>query len=269
VDISAAVREWREAATTVDALVVSEAGMADGQTVGALDHALEPVAQEYLADPVVAASYAMLEPSIALVELDKLVVFQRQINLTYAAELVTQVDGLPAASEQILDFCLGRNQEHPPVTRLQASPNTFVFQSISTDARFLGSALLDADQVARRAPQGHAHSAVVMFIGYGVNAVNVVDVDGRLVLNNGSHRAYALRAAGFTHTFAVVQNASREADLSVVPLVQQNKELYLENPRPPMLKDYFDPALVKQVAVPRRARQIKLQFGVEPLDAPA
>jgi len=121
---------------------------------------------------------------------------------------------------------------------------------------------------AQATTSGRPHSAVVLQVGYGVNALNVLSVGGRLILNNGSHRAYALRAAGLTHAPAVVQTVTREDQLNVIPLVQQNRELYLAHPRPPMLKDYFNAELCEVIQAPRKLRQVRVQFGVEQLDAP-
>jgi hypothetical protein len=108
----------------------------------------------------------------------------------------------------------------------------------------------------------------VLYVGYGANALNVLSVNGRLILNNGSHRAYALKAAGFTHVPAVVQTLTRPDDLSICLQVQQKPDLYLTGPRPPMLVDYFDAAVHEIIPVPRKVRQIRTQFGVEQFDAP-
>lgn len=75
-------------------------------------------------------------------------------------------------------------------------------------------------------------------------------------------------AAGIKTVPAVVQDVNREEELGVAPPVQQNKNLYLEHPRPPMLRDYFNASLHQVVQVPRRSRQIRLQFGMEPQDVP-
>jgi hypothetical protein len=133
----------------------------------------------------------------------------------------------------------------------------------------LGATLVDATQVTGYVPQGYATSAVVLFVGYGPNALSVVATNGRLILNNGSHRAYALRDAGFTHAWAVVQHATRPEDLSILPVVQQNPQPYIQSSRPPLLKDYFNSQLTKVVNVPSRAREVKVQFGFEALDSPA
>jgi hypothetical protein len=48
-----------------------------------------------------------------------------------------------------------------------------------------------------------------------------------------------------------------------------NADAYLKAPRPPVLKDYFDPALRKIVPVRRKNRQVRVTFGVEQSDTPA
>ena len=88
------------------------------------------------------------------------------------------------------------------------------------------------------------------------------------MLNNGSHRAYALRASGATHAIAVVQEVTSQEQLVMVPAVQQNPPLYFLSPRPPMLKDYFNPAVTEVIEAPRRIRQIRLQFAAEQSEAP-
>jgi hypothetical protein len=49
----------------------------------------------------------------------------------------------------------------------------------------------------------------------------------------------------------------------------QNPDRYLKAPRPPILKDYFDPALRKVVAVTKKNRSVRVQFGYEQIDVPA
>jgi len=44
--------------------------------------------------------------------------------------------------------------------------------------------------------------------------------------------------------------------------------VYLKNPRPALLKDYFDPKLRKIVRVAPKARQVRVTFGIEQIDVP-
>lgn len=269
VDIDAAAQRWRQANTVLQQRASVEAGMADNQTVGTIPNDLQAVADMFMTDPAVAASYPVLPRTVGLVELDRLVVFQKQINLTYADQLQQVIHQQAGDNHQLFDFCVGRSQPRPPIVRIQSNQNTYTFQSLSNDARFLNAALLDATQIMGYVPQGYPSSAIVLFVGYGVNALNVVNLNGRLILNNGSHRAYALRASGVTHAFALVQQASSVEELAAVAVqVRDNPGLYIQTPRPPMLKDYFDPELHEIVQVPPKARQIRVQFGKEESDVP-
>jgi hypothetical protein len=99
-------------------------------------------------------------------------------------------------------------------------------------------------------------------------ALSVLSANGRLILANGSHRAYALMAAGITHVPAIVQHIVREDDLEVAPLAKQNTAFYLKDPRPSLLRDYFTEGLYDVVDRMRRARQLRLQFGYESADVP-
>jgi hypothetical protein len=106
-------------------------------------------------------------------------------------------------------------------------------------------------------------------VGFGSNFLNVVSVDRRLILNNGSHRAYALRELGITHVPCIVQVVSRREELELFPPVYANPDLYLKSARPPLLKDYFNDELRKIVRVPRKLRQIRAVVQFEQVDMPA
>jgi hypothetical protein len=69
----------------------------------------------------------------------------------------------------------------------------------------------------------------------------------------------------------VVRALVRRDELEVAGLniVQQQSELFLTSPRPPVLKDYFDPELRMVVRVPRTNRQVRIGVQVEQLDVPA
>jgi hypothetical protein len=68
----------------------------------------------------------------------------------------------------------------------------------------------------------------------------------------------------------LIQNipAGEEGEL-LPPVVQQQRDLYLTDPRPPLLRDYFDNDLHVVVNVPRQTRQIRVQFAYEEGAGPA
>ena len=109
-----------------------------------------------------------------------------------------------------------------------------------------------------------------MAVGYGSNFLNAIACDRRLVLNNGFHRAYALRALGVTHVPCVVQRLNSRADLEFVgrAAIRRDADVLLDAPRPPVMKDFFDPTLCRRVTRPRKTRQVRVTFTVEELDVP-
>lgn len=222
------------------------------------------------ADPAFQRSFQVVPAEIAMVELDQLVVFQKHINLTYVGMLQTAL-GRDPDEEAIFRLCLPFEHPNPPVRGTRTAQNAFTFISPSDDFRFLDVAVLRGDQLSGYSPNGVVAYVVALVVGYGSNYVNALHANGRLVLNNGSHRAYALRDLGVTRVPCVVQHVSRAEEPEVVGScdVPKNPALYLEAPRPPMLKDYFDAKLRTVVPVPRKLRQVNVSFGAQQAEIPA
>jgi hypothetical protein len=114
-----------------------------------------------------------------------------------------------------------------------------------------------------------AFGMFVGVVGFSSNALNVVRVNGRLILNNGSHRAYALQKAGLRFVPAIVQNVTHQDELALFPALKEQPDMYLTARRPPLPKDYLDPSLHIVIELPRRLRQVCISYGVEITDAPA
>lgn len=164
-----------------------------------------------------------------------------------------------------------RPSAHPAIGHSRTGPNQFTFVSPSTDFRLLDATLLDPGQISGYEPSGHTVAVMALVIGYGSNYLNAFQVEDRLVLNNGSHRAFALREHGITHAPCILQHISRREEIEVVASgpFKDHPDRFLKDPRPPVLKDYFDAALRKLVHVPRKRRMIKASFGFEQADIPA
>ena len=112
---------------------------------------------------------------------------------------------------------------------------------------------------------GNLVGVVGLAVGFGTNFMNAIYAEKRLILNNGSHRAYALRKMGITHVPCIIQHLSSLDQLDVIAAseVGENPDFFLKHPRPPMLKDYFNPGLHKVMPVHRRLRQVTVRFEVE------
>jgi hypothetical protein len=262
--------EWHAANAVVRTVERDEAGLADSPPMEQLGPDYEPLLAEFLSDPLVRHGFNTVPTEVALVELDRLVVYQKHIDLTFVRQLKSRL-GRGLTPEQVFRTCLLHEHSQPPAKWAHMHHDSFVFMSPSNDMRFLGALRLQPGNLRGYPPPGDLIGIVGLAVGFGSNFLNALYTDGRLILNNGSHRAYALRELGVTHVPCIVQHVSTRDQLDVVAAsqVRHNPDLYLKHPRPTMLKDYFNPRLRKVMPVKRRLRQIIVRFKVEVNSVPA
>jgi hypothetical protein len=262
--------QWRAANDHIQQLQQLEAGLADSAPTSPLSSSLDARAEALLNDPAIVSDYSIVPVELALVELDRLVVYQKFINVAYVRRLRRLLAAEPTA-EQLFDFALpldGRYDVQPAGN--QVAQNGWAFTSPSTDFRVLGQQLIDPRSIAGLSVPGRPTAVVAVAVGYGSNVLSAIRVNGRLILNNGSHRAYALRAAGHERVPCLIQNISRPEELQAIasPELAQRLDLYLGTPRPPLLKDYFDQRLRLKMKAPRLGRQIQIALQAQPTDLP-
>jgi len=261
--------EWRAANDHIAELEANEAGIVDNPAILPLSEELQPLLGRLVADPIFQKSFSVVPAEVRVVELDRLIVFQKNINLNFVEEIQAKLGPNPSP-EDIFQICLPFEHPTPSVQAMSVGQNSFAFVSPSGDLRVLDLQVFSADQISRYAASGPISGVVALVVGFGSNFLNAVSAENRLVLSNGSHRAYALRDLGMTHAPCIVQTISRREELEVVVQpIHANPDLYLRSPRPPMLKDYFDERLRKIVRVPRKLRQVRVGIQFEQLDMPA
>ena len=165
----------------------------------------------------------------------------------------------------IFRTCLPFDHPQPPVEWSAVSADQYIFMSPSNDLRFLGALPLKANNVMGYRPPGVPAGVIGLTVGFGSNFLNAIAAEGRIILHNGSHRAYALREMGVTHVPCIIQHVSSRHELSLVgpSQVRHDPGLYLERRRPPMFKDYFNPGLRIVFPVHRSLRQVVIKFQVE------
>jgi hypothetical protein len=261
--------QWRVARDRIDELTASEAGIADTAVARELPEPLGELASALLNDPLTRQTFGVTPTSVEMVELDKLVVYQKMINLTYARQLQSML-GEVRTDEALFHFALPTDGRYDPVPN--AAPMSFGPHgallwgavSPSNDFRVLNTMLVDPMQISGLSVNGRPTHVFAVAVGYGSNLLSAIRIGRRLVLRNGSHRAYALRAAGVSHAPILVQDipANEESEL-LPPEVQQHRDLYLAHSRPPLLRDYFDAELHIVVSVPRKAKQVRVQVAYE------
>jgi hypothetical protein len=270
IDLGDLTAEWRAANDHVLNLEKDEAGVADNPPVTALADSLRPLATAVMADPVYKRAYRFVPTDVAVIDLNRVVVFQKFINLAYVEELKRRLGSTPSP-EAVFRLALPLQPEQPQFHMMQNTQNMYTLISTSTDFRFLEAQVLQPQKVPSLESTGRPVTILGLAIGYGSNFLNVLHAENRLVLGNGSHRAYALRELGITEIPCLVQRVTRRDELELVASgdLAISPDRYLKSARPPMLRDYFDSALRKIVPVYRKNRVVRIQFGVEQTDMPA
>jgi len=253
-----AISAWRAAGDRYFELAKAEAGAADDHVLQPLPLELDEKAAALAADPYFATTLDTFPTELAMVELGRLVVYQRHIAATYAEARSAQLTG-GLTPEALFDFCLPQERAQPPVRIQRLAEGRYLFSSPSTDLRPHRPALLTAEQLAGFTSNGPIAGVIGLVVGYGSNFLSAIRYQGRLLLHNGYHRAYALHAAGFTHAPCVVQTVTRPDELRVAAAdrVGDDPEHFFKGARPPLLRDFFDPALA------RRHRVLPCQTAVE------
>lgn len=260
--------DWRAANDHLRTLEASEAGLADEPRTEPLARELEPLAERLRAEPAFQRCYGMLPCRIAVVELDRLVVFQKQINLSSVERVKAELGPDPSA-DTVARVMLGLGRYTPP-TRMIQGRDAFTFVCDSADFRVIEPIVLSGDAVPRLPCKGRPDRAVVIPVGFSPNCLTVVRIERRLILLNGSHRAYAARELGFRMVPCVLQTISRADEIDVIAEreLSQRSDLFLKSARPPLLKDYFDERLRRIVPVVRNHRLLRIQIRVEQSDIP-
>jgi hypothetical protein len=257
------IGRWNRARDLIKELEQTEAGIADAPPIQQLGPEYQEVLIEFLKDPLVKHGFNTVPTEVALIPLDRLVVYQRHIDLGFVAGLQRQ---LPPTLGALDTFraCLPVGQPRPPAEWCELDRGRFAFRSPSNDLRFLGAMQLDTENLKDYPPPGAVVGIVGLAVGFGSNFLNAIYAEGRLILANGSHRAYALRSLGVTHVPCVVQHVSSRDELELVAsnAVRRDPDLFLKAPRPSMLKDYFHPELQLTLQTHRRTRQVTVTFEV-------
>ena len=130
--------------------------------------------------------------------------------------------------------------------------------------------MLRPDQLVGYQANGPIAGVIALVVGFGSNYMNVLNVDGRFILNNGHHRACALWEQGLRKVPCVVQTIVHpdEVEVHAPRAVRRNPAFYLTDPRPPLLGDYFDPTLSRRVHVALTTKQVRVGYTVEEMDMP-
>lgn len=257
-------QRWRQAAAVYDRLAVSEAGAADGAEILPLPKAMAGHIDRLVQLPGVRHTFDTVPVAFGMVELDKLVISQYSMTQAVVDRIVGD-HPLPLSPRRLAELCLPLK---PPSARFRLadrSDRAFSFVADAHDMRFLDAQVLDPVDVRQEGVMGHPQAVVALSVGFSANLLNGVRYNGRVAINNGHHRALALRRMGFTHAPCLIQPCSSMDDLGQAATRElcDNVELYFHAPRPPLLRDFDNPKLTIELKAPRLQRVVTLKIEVE------
>jgi len=268
-DVRDIAESWRAANDVVIRLQTEEAGVVENPPLLDLPAEMCGPRDRLLRNDAFQRTLAVIPLDVKMVELDRLIVPQKYLDLLRVRQLREEIETLrdPRA---LFDFCMPLDRPREAVRWIRTSSDSFVFASPSHDLRYLDVAVFDPQRFANPSVSGLVAETIGLMVGYSVNCVAAMHAQNRLILVNGTHRAAAMRQAGFTHAPCVIQKITRPEERMLVGAreVNRNPAEFLAIPRPMMLKDFFDMRLCRQFRMPRRMRQVKVSFSVESFDAP-
>lgn len=255
---------WRGAQQVYEQLNRSEAGAADQPDIRSLPKTMARHIERLVEMPGVQSTFDTVPVAFGLVELDKLVI--SQYSMTQAVVDRIRADNpMPVGPKRLAELCLPLN---PPPARFRLAGRNnreFTFVADAHDMRFLDAQVLHPTEVQQAPVMGHAQAVVALSVGFSANLLNAVRYNGRVALNNGHHRALALRGMGFTHAPCLIQPCASMEDLGQAATsdICQHADLYFDAPRPPLLRDFDNPMLTHTVRAPRMQRVVTLRVDVQ------
>ena len=255
------VDEWRAANDIYYELSTSEAGLAESIRCRRLPAALKPLEQEVRAHPWFRKSFCELPVQFAMVELDKLIVSQTHVERGHHDAIAA---GLGSDLKELFRFCIPTDRTLPPVRIQRLDDHRWLFSSGSTDLRERTPVLLQGESLPATGGDGPMAAMLGLPVGFGSNFMSAVRSGKRIVLQNGYHRAYALRRVGITHAPCIIEEVTRKDELRVGGDAEINAdpEFYFAAARPPLLKDFFDPRFAKLLSVRRIDTVVEVEIRV-------
>ncbi|WP_446325404.1 hypothetical protein [Blastomonas sp. CACIA14H2] len=262
--------EWRKANDRYYALLTEQAGVAETIEDLPLPAALEEPAAKLVAQDHYLQAYNSVHTDIRWVELAKLVVSQGSVGLDHSDGLRKKL-GDDRALTELFDFCLPRTHRPAPVSMVRLPGDRYIFTSQSTDLRFHETQRMTAAQAQSIASFGPVTTGLMLPVGYGANLLSGIGSDKRIVLQNGYHRAYSMLAHGITHAPMVIERVSCLDELNLVGSddVTDDPAHYFRSPRPPLLMDFLDPELTRQVVVHPLETRVEIEIKVRTSTGPA
>jgi hypothetical protein len=185
--------------------------------------------------------------SFKLVEIDKLVCFQKFIYIDHAEDMAKETDF--SDTGKLIEFCLSEKASKRPFV-VAASPLEFTILSPSQDLRVIAPLQMQDPSTSR--------NVFGFALGWGLPFIQVVRLNGRYILRNGYHRVYALKKKGVKHVPCVLIEVDNFSDISI-PMSGFFGEALLLSGRPPTFGNYFSDGIAPLVKLRPLTKTVRVK----------
>lgn len=214
--------------------------------------------------------------SIKMVKIDELITLQNSVNIDRANNLAKRISK-DATVEDLLDYNFDFNRKPPVIHNHLISPNAMLFSSNDNDIRPSKIEVRNIPRYAENGIDDCTVPALVIPVVVGEPSVYCIRTyapvqmpDGTtkmiyfLILQNGIHRAYALRSLGIEYMPCLIIDpvTAGETDMLMGNWSQERK-LQSASQRPPLMKDFFNPELIEKFKVRKKQMCIKVGWTIE------
>jgi len=253
------LKSWEEATESLREIEKQESGIADNCETFDINSGL---IEGIRLNPAVTNTFSKHVLEFKMVEIDNVIAPQRHVLLDYVDQLTKKIPKNPS-EDDLLKFCLIPEQLAPFPKPTSVGSKSMYFTTPSGDFRFLGGFLkkeLTEEDIKITKVGGFPTHAITLFVGYGAGCMNAFSVNGRVILSNGFHRAYALRKKGIKKIPLLLKKIGN-ADLEFPDNIQGlNKDYLLKHPRPILVKDFFNDALVRDFKRTQTTNVLKVKW---------
>ena len=235
---------WRHASSTVTEVQRRSRGGTNDE----VEAQVWPFENQSYAKQLSLSDPSIAERSLHLARIDLTTIYASQVTVALDDPRVQRLSDDPSEQE-LLELCLPLRSETEPAVGFDERANAWIVRSrdatIEISGRYAGG-FEGVDPAA----QGFG-----FIVSAQPSRLLALNVDGRLVLRDGHHRAIGLLARGVTRVPALV-GTGHFRDFTAHGTLSLQR---LSEPGAPLLMDYLDDAVSVAMALPRTERVMIFQ----------
>lgn len=215
--------------------------------------------------------------SIKLVKIDELIALQGFVNIDRANKLSTKISK-DVTMPELIDFTIDLDRKPDVIHHHQISNNAILF---STDNHDVRPGKIEVRQIPKNNDvenlDGNYISALIIpviegdAVIYCLKTFNFIKMpDGTqkrnyyLRIQNGLHRAYALRSLGIEYMPCLIVEPTSAVETGLLTGQWSPERIAQEiSQRPPLMKDFFNPELTEKFQVRKTKMCIKVEWKID------